>query len=52
MRRSFLGSPFGGVKGGGFGRENAVATPDEFVRSKTIRFPSGRGAIPVWPPRD
>jgi len=52
MRRSFLGSPFGGVKGGGFGRENAVATRHEFVRSKTIRFPSGRGAIPARPPRD
>jgi acyl-CoA reductase-like NAD-dependent aldehyde dehydrogenase len=52
MRRSFLGAPFGGVKGSGFGRENAVETLHEFVRSKSVRFPSGRGTIPVWPPRD
>lgn len=51
MRRSFLGSPFGGMKGSGFGRENAVETLHEFVRSKNVRFPSGRGVIPVWPPR-
>ncbi len=24
----------------------------EFVRSKNIRFPSGRGTIPTWPPQD
>ncbi|HEY3728606.1 MAG TPA: aldehyde dehydrogenase family protein [Solirubrobacteraceae bacterium] len=52
MRRAFLGSPFGGQKASGFGRENAVETLHEFVRSKNIRFPSGRGEIPTWPPRD
>jgi acyl-CoA reductase-like NAD-dependent aldehyde dehydrogenase len=51
MRRSFLGSPFGGQKASGFGRENAVETLHEFVRSKNIRFPSGRGEIPTWPPK-
>jgi acyl-CoA reductase-like NAD-dependent aldehyde dehydrogenase len=52
MRRSFLGSPFGGVKGSGFGRENATETLKEFVRSKNVRFPSGKGKIPTWPPKD
>ncbi|MDZ5086967.1 MULTISPECIES: aldehyde dehydrogenase family protein [Mycobacteriaceae] len=51
MRRSFLGSPFGGQKGSGFGRENAAETLHEFVRSKSVRFRSGRAEVPVWPPR-
>ena len=52
MRRAFLGSPFVGVKGSGFGRENALETLHEFVRSKNIASPSGRGAVPVWSPTE
>ena len=34
-RRTFIGSPFGGVKGSGFGREYAPETLHEFVRART-----------------
>ncbi|MDE3044510.1 MAG: aldehyde dehydrogenase [Acidobacteriota bacterium] len=51
-RRNFIGSPFGGVKGSGYGREYAAETMMEFVRAKNVRFPSGHGTIPTWPPRE
>ena len=49
-RRNFIGSPFGGMKGSGYGREYGPETLHEFVRAKNVRFPSGRGDIPGWPP--
>ncbi len=50
-RRTFIGSPFGGVKGSGYGREYSAETMHEFVRAKNVRFPSCHGEIPTWPPR-
>ena len=46
--RAYLGSPFGGMKASGYGREHAVESLREFTRSKNIRQPSGRGKIPTW----
>ena len=45
MRRAFLGSPFGGVKGSGFGRENAAgdAGLSFGALEEASRLPSGRG---------
>lgn len=50
-RRGAPGVPSGGMKASGYGRDNAAETLREFVRSKSIRMPTGRGSIPVWPPR-
>ena len=43
-----LGTPFGGVKHSGYGREHWLATLQEFGQPKMMRFPSGRGEIPAW----
>jgi acyl-CoA reductase-like NAD-dependent aldehyde dehydrogenase len=46
--RSFLGSPFGGTKASGYGREHAAETLNEFSYSKALRVPSGFGKVPQW----
>jgi len=46
--RAILGTPFGGAKASGYGREHAMQTLREFGRSKAIRMPSGEGQIPRW----
>lgn len=46
--RAFLGTPFGGTKGSGYGREHAVETLREYTRTKAVRMTSGIGDIPIW----
>jgi acyl-CoA reductase-like NAD-dependent aldehyde dehydrogenase len=46
--RALLGTPFGGTKQSGYGREHAIETLREFGYTKTFRLPSGHGEIPRW----
>ncbi|TRW45817.1 aldehyde dehydrogenase family protein [Georgenia yuyongxinii] len=46
--RAFLGSPFGGTKASGSGREHSADTLLEFTYAKALRAPSGEGAVPQW----
>ncbi len=40
-----IGTPFGGTKASGFGREHTMDTLREFTYAKTLRIPSGEGEI-------
>lgn len=46
--REIVGTPFGGIKHSGHGREHAIETLREFSYEKLIRYPSGTGSIPAW----
>lgn len=46
--RAFMGTPFGGTKASGYGREHSLDTLREFGRLKATRTPNGEGAIPHW----
>jgi acyl-CoA reductase-like NAD-dependent aldehyde dehydrogenase len=46
--RAVLGTPFGGNRASGYGREHAPETLRAFSRSKSYRLPSGNGEIPRW----
>jgi acyl-CoA reductase-like NAD-dependent aldehyde dehydrogenase len=46
--RNITGTPFGGNKDSGHGREHCIETLQEFTSAKTIRVPSGFGKIPTW----
>ncbi|GAA5233206.1 aldehyde dehydrogenase [Verticiella sediminum] len=47
-RRGMMGTPFGGTKASGYGREHCAATLHEYSYVKALRIPSGRGEIPGW----
>lgn len=46
--RMVLGTPFGGTKSSGYGREHCADTLKEFTYPKAIRTPTGRAPIPQW----
>ncbi|MGV0811047.1 aldehyde dehydrogenase family protein [Mycolicibacterium boenickei] len=46
--RGMVGSPFGGTKASGYGREHCLETLMEYSYAKVIRIPSGNAAIPRW----
>ena len=46
--RMALGTPFGGAKHSGYGREHCIETLREYSRPKSIRIPTGRAPVPVW----
>lgn len=46
--RAILGTPFGGVKQSGYGREHCIETLYDWMTTKTVNTPSGLGEIPSW----
>jgi acyl-CoA reductase-like NAD-dependent aldehyde dehydrogenase len=46
--RGVLGTPFGGVKHSGYGREHYIDTLKDYAQAKMVRVPSGFGKIPSW----
>jgi acyl-CoA reductase-like NAD-dependent aldehyde dehydrogenase len=46
--RGTRGTPLGGTKHFGYGREHAIETLGEYSYTKIVRFRSGTGTIPEW----
>ena len=46
--RMALGTPFGGAKHSGYGREHCIETLREYSRPKSIRIPTGRAPVVQW----
>jgi len=47
--RQFMGTPFGGTKASGYGREHCAQTLREFAYLRSRRQPSGQGEPARWP---
>lgn len=43
-----LGTPFGGVKHSGYGREHCIETLREWAQMKTVHTLSGMSEAPTW----
>jgi acyl-CoA reductase-like NAD-dependent aldehyde dehydrogenase len=48
FNRGGNGTPFGGTKASGYGRERAAMTLNEFTYVKALRIPTGFGEVPQW----
>ncbi|CAJ2510151.1 Uu.00g060510.m01.CDS01 [Anthostomella pinea] len=46
--RNVLGTPFGGVKHSGYGREHCIETLHEWTQPKAVHTLSGQGEPPSW----
>lgn len=46
--RALVGSPFGGTKASGFGREHSAETLLEYGYTRLLRIPSGATPVPRW----
>lgn len=46
--RNMLGTPFGGVKHSGYGREHCIETLYDWCRPKSVHTISGVGSLPSW----
>ena len=46
--RMALGTPFGGAKHSGYGREHTIETLHDYTRAKNMRIPNGLGPVPGW----
>lgn len=50
--RATTGSPFGGTKHSGYGREHTPETLSEYGYTRTVRIPTGTRSFPRWPALD
>jgi acyl-CoA reductase-like NAD-dependent aldehyde dehydrogenase len=46
--RSVLGTPFGGTKHSGYGREHSIESLRSWARAKVVKEPSGMAPLPEW----